>query len=150
MTRKRLEEFFDLNRSTLRYHLEYLERKKKIIRKREGGAIRYEAVEDLLEPSSKRKLSRVQDRLFRLISGNPGITLDHLLQMSSDPKERVMKGLDSLERRGLITSSLSSGETKYHILSREEMRRRIYIQLVRDLVAGRIDESAFLELTGEL
>lgn len=144
-TFRHLEEFFGYSRSTLRYHLDHLERRNRIRRTREGGNVRFHRVGSPAEGYGD--LKGTQKRLFRIILGEPGIGLDRIIELSPASKERTRRALRSLMVKDLV---VEYGDRSYRVIDRDEIRKRIYIRLVKDLVSGRIDEATFLELTSDL
>ena len=83
-----IKRFFDMNTSTLKYHLNYLERTRKIVSKREGRRRCYYSTErttmdttiTLIPRASFDSLTMTQKRLLTLIRNKPGITKKELMK----------------------------------------------------------------------
>ena len=110
----------------------------------------YHGTGNALEPSKVQDMSRQQVRVFRMISGSPGITHARLLELSCLSKDSLRYHLRRLVRKGLVEKNENDDETTYHPVSEMEVRKRIYLELVRRLLDGEIDEETFLAFSRKI
>jgi predicted transcriptional regulator len=154
-----LKQVFNLNESTLRYHLKYLERNEKISFGLDYGKRLYYPHRDnghLLQPSDNSNkletynLTRVQEQLITTIKRYPGITQKDLITRTGIKRLTVIKNLDKLRLQCMVRRFPNGNRVCYEFIENEQLRYEILKQLVIKLLRKEIDEQRFLELKRKL
>ncbi len=149
-----LKRVFRINDGTLRYHLDYLRRKKKIKQIKKDNRRTYVPSElrvDLHAPTSKRReLSREQKRLLDLIILDPGISRSELLERSREQRKKLSYDLTRLNELGFIWKVKARGKTGYAPITTRELYRQAYAVIVDRLLVGEIDIDTYRELKRKL
>jgi predicted transcriptional regulator len=149
-----LKRVFRINDGTLRYHLDYLRRKKKIRQIKKDNRRTYVPSElrmDLHAPTSRRReLSREQKRLLDLIILDPGISRSELLDRSREPRKQLSYNLNRLNELGFIWKARSGGRTGYAPITSKELYRQAYAVIVDRLLDEEIDIDTYRELKRKL
>jgi len=145
-----IHSFFGLSKGTVRYHLDQLERSRMVRKEKRDGRSCYYGTGETLEPPGIRNMSREQVRVFRMIRSSPGISHSRLLELSGLSKDQLRYHLKRLVRKGLVGSNNEGNEKIYRPVSENEVKKRVYIELVRRFLDGEIDEETFLSFSRKL
>ena len=154
-----LKQVFNLNESTLRYHLNYLERNEMISFGVESGKRNYYPHRNnghLLYTMNENNtvginnLTKVQEQLVSTIRRNPGITQKELTSRTGIKRLTVIKNLDRLMAQCLIRKVPNGNRVCYEYIENEQLRYEILKRLVIKLLRKEIDEQTFLELKRKL
>jgi predicted transcriptional regulator len=149
-----LKRVFRINEGTLRYHLDYLRRKKKIRQIKRDNRRTYVPSEmrvDLHAPTSRRReLSREQKRLLDLIILDPGISRSELLERSRERRKQLSYNLSRLNELGFIWKVRARGKTGYAPITSRDLYRQAYALIVDRLLEEEIDIETYRELRRKL
>jgi predicted transcriptional regulator len=140
-----------LQESTLRYHLSKFE-KKGLLSSRKIGKKRcyFSRTMDFGKDGSHEGLSRQQERVLALIKHQPGISRVDIIAKLPFGGSSVTAILNSLMKKGMVRKVSNEDSTGYEEISRKELKKRIFKQLVIRLVNGEIDELTFKEMVKEI
>ena len=151
-----IRNFFDLNESTLKYHLNYLERTKRISSQREGSRRCYfckytqELVHKHRAEAAVELLNVTQKRVLNLIIGNPRITRKELMFKTKLNRKTLSYTLEKLLAQKLIWKVKRGSEVGYEHITEDKLRAEIYNRLLMRLLSDEIDEETFLRIKRKL
>jgi predicted transcriptional regulator len=140
-----------MNESTLRYHLEKFERKSLLYSKKIGKRRCYFCRSD--DTRSKKMgygLTVLQKRVLSVITSDPGVTRKEIMNRISIPGSSLTEILNTLMKKGCILKKRDDNKVGYEIISKEQLKAKIFKQLVIRLINREIDEQVFKELSDEL
>jgi predicted transcriptional regulator len=149
-----LAKIFDMNESTLRYHIDYLLRNGEITIRRSGVSkifypklIRnhYNGFEN-----GKKVLTRSELRVLTIISNEPGITRTGIKNSVSMRSKDITYVITKLKERNLIWENSERSEKTYEIVTREKILSNAMVLLIKMFLDKEIDEPTFLELKKEV
>jgi predicted transcriptional regulator len=141
----------ELKESTLRYHLEKMERKNEVVSKKVGKKRCYfygKHGERIQEPGSG--LTNVQKRVLTIIQENPRISRKEIMKYTGIPGSKLSAILSRLLSMQKIVKVRMDGRVKYEYVSPNGLKERLFKQLVLRLIHGEIDEVTFRELVDEM
>jgi len=151
-----IRNFLDLNDSTLKYHLIYLERANQISSKREGKRRCYfckgsqfvsQVGPIVFDPNL---LTENQRRILTGIQAKPGITKKELIEQTKLNRKTVSYNLDKLLEQKKIWKVNHSGEVGYEYITKEKLYYEMYNRLLLKLLSDEIDEATFLRIKKKL
>jgi predicted transcriptional regulator len=151
-----IKNFFDMNKSTLNYHLKYLERNREITSKLESGKRCYycaRKIEHKIHPilqEERSRLTETQDQLLKIIQQNPGVTNKELITRTKLNRKNLSYNIIKLRDRKLIWAIKSGGILGYEIVTKEKLRHEMATRLIAKLLADEIDEEAFNRIKRKL
>jgi len=151
-----IKKFFDMNKSTLNYHLKYLERTKEIDTKREGGRRCYYCAHKIAHtahPFAKEKQSGLTDRqqqLIKIIQDNPGVSNKELITRTKLNRKNLSYNIKKLRERKLIWAVKSDGILGYEYVTKEKLQHEMVTRLISKLLANEIDEETYHKLKKKL
>lgn len=147
---------FDLNPSTLKYHLHYLEKNRKIVIKKEKNNNCYYCTKDDgfdLDPGTgvdTGSLSPIHKRVLKVISSNAGMTHDQILKSLDIKRRDATLVLQRLNELDLIWKIRTDNGVGYECISRENLKKAVYKRLLLRLVNDEMDEETFLKVKHRL
>lgn len=147
-TFQRLKGIFRLNEGTLRYHLNYLRRTKRIIQVKKENKRTYLPAGMMY--GKELKLNRDQKRLMDLIRKSPGITRKELLDRARLPRKLLSYNLSRLNELGLIWKIREGRRTGYALITKDELYKEAFAVIVDKLLDKEIDVDTFKELKHRL
>ena len=154
-----LKSVLKLNDSTLRYHLNYLEKSNKISLGAENGRRYYFAhsgsrhVIRNAEGSTvftSYELSDTQGKIVSTIKLNPKINQKELAKLTKINRITLSKNLNKLMDLCLVRKIPNGNSVNYEYLENKQLRYEILKRLIKKLVNNEIDEETFLKLKKEL
>lgn len=143
----RLMNSLKLNEGTLRYHLNYLE-KKELIRSRKEGRRRlyfYSLSESSIEGGNEI-LGRYHKRVLTIIRRSPGIGFKDIMGSLDLAKKEVKSILKTLEREHLVWSVENRNGLGFEVVTREKLIKEMLYDLLERFLKGEIDQTTFLRL----
>ena len=151
-----IKRFFDMNRSTLKYHLKYLERNNHIFSKRKGrrrcyycgSEIDHEII--LFSDDPHPYLTITQKKLIKIIKDNPGITNKELLDRTKLNRKNLSYNIIKLREQKLIWGFKTDGVLGYEYITEDKLRHEMVTKLISKLLAKEIDEDTFNRIKGKL
>jgi predicted transcriptional regulator len=148
--------FLDINKSTLMYHLTYLEKARKVFSIREGHRRYYYCIEKKItdiDPFFRtylNKLNTTQIEILKLIKDNPGITKQDLIIRTRINRKNLNNILKKLGELNLIWLVKNSGILGYEYVTREKLRSEVLKRLITKLISDEIDEKTFKRIKKKL
>jgi predicted transcriptional regulator len=152
-TIKMLLGIFQVNLSTLRYHLNYLQKKGEIYTKKKGKTLYYFSNLFSENQNSNNKNSRIakyDERIFSLISNNPGISFNELKKSLKIRGKDLSYVLHKLKNNNQIWEVETSNGKSYIPVTRKEILQNMQILTIKEFLEGKIDEKTYLVLNEEI
>jgi predicted transcriptional regulator len=154
-----LKNIFNLNESTLRYHLDYLEKNNKIIFGFESGKRNYyphfDKINELKDPENTNsfqtaKLTDYQERIISTIKLFPKINQKELAKRTGINRITLHNNLKKLMSLCMIRKIPNGNKVHYEYIDNKKLRVEILKQLLVKLINNEIDGETFLELKKKL
>ena len=146
-----LKTAFRMSEGNLRYHLQYLERRKRIIFEKEGRDRCYFTFARKRSPyNSEMELTKEQDRLLDLISGNPGITTEELRIRSGENHSSFIYDLRKLREGKLVWRVKRGSKTGYESVTQERLEDELFLDLVRKFTEGEATKDEVMMLVSRM
>ncbi|WP_455392450.1 hypothetical protein [[Eubacterium] cellulosolvens] len=145
-----------LTEGTLRYHLNYLERGKKILSKAKGKYRCYYSNERKkadIKPFPSfdfQTLTKPQQRLITIIRHHPGITIGELVRITKLKKRDLQYNIKKLRDLLIIWKVGDGRNTGYEYVTKKKLRNELYKLLIVKFLNNEIDEETYLFLRKEL
>jgi predicted transcriptional regulator len=153
VTFTQIKDVLDVNKSTLRYHLRYLQRRESITSKIENGKKCFYCIGQkiLQHPEENRvPLSNVQVHILNVIINNPGITKGNLVFKTRLETHVITYNVDKLVTHKLVWKTRIGKEVGYEYITQEKLHSELLKLLVNSFVKGEIDKETFFRLKQEL
>ena len=154
-----LKSVLKLNESTLRYHLNYLEKSKKISFGLEKGSRYYYPHNGERHVLQKHEgngvitgyeLTGAQDRIISMIKNYPKINQKELVQRTGINRITLSRNLNKLMKLCLVRKVPNGNKVIYEYMENKQLRYEILKRLIKKLLSNEIDETTFLKLKKEL
>jgi predicted transcriptional regulator len=146
----------DLTEGTLRYHLNYLERGKKILSKSEGKHRCYYSnckVKSSLKPILEfdlTTLTKPQQRILTIIQQHPGIPVRELVKLTKLNKRDLQYNLKKLRDEMVIWKVGNGRNTRYEYMTKDKLKNELFKLLILKFLKDEIDKETYLFLKEEL
>ncbi len=147
-----LKDAFKLNEGTLRYHLDYLLRKDRIVlEKNNGKRCYFTSIKKRFPYSDKGlKLNDNQRILLEIISNNPGISFGRLGRLSGMESGPFAYNLNKLKTLKLIWKTKKGEGFGYELLTKEKISDEIILILLNKFMDGEVEEDSLMEMFDKL
>ncbi len=152
-----LEKVYNLNHSTLRYHLKYLEHAERITSKLENGKLHYyicKSKELFSNPMNNnvktQNLTPHQENILNAIKQYPGINQTELISKTSLKRHILTYNLSKLIKRGIVRKINHEKNVCYEYIPNELLHYEMLKILAIKLLNKEIDEQTYLKLRSRL
>ena len=151
-----IKKFFDMNKSTLTYHLKYLIRHGKVTSKLEDGQRCYYCAYKIKHrihsfiTEKQAHLTEVQEQLVTIIQNQPGVTNKELMLKTKLNRKNLSYNIKKLRDKKLIWSVKTDGILGYEYITKEKLRHEMVTRLISRLLAEEIDESTYHKIKNKL
>ena len=153
----KLKRFYDLNDSTLRYHLYYLRRAKRIISNIENGTLHYYPYNSKVNVSNPEntyskthELTPHQENILNAIKQYPGINQTELITKTSLKRHILSYNTSRLVDLGMVRRTNHENYVCYEYIPDELLEYEMLKVLTIKLLNNEIDEQTFLKLRSKL
>ncbi len=156
VTFEKIKRFFDMNKSTLNYHLKYLERNNKIISKLVDGQRCYYCAYMVsnqimsIQTSSPTNLTQIQERLLVLIQQKPGVSNKELMIQTKINRKNLSYNIKKLRDQKLIWAVKNDGLLGYEFITKEKLQHEMATRLIAKLLSDEIDEETYHKIKTKL
>ena len=144
-----IKDFLDINESTLKYHLRFLERSNRIISKREGRRRCYYCEKSLgyererYSSSNLEFLNKRQLHILNIIRRRSSITKKELIKITQMNRTTLDYNLNKLIAEELVWQTSRENGTRYEYVTTERLQNKMFNRLVMKLLSDEIDEETF-------
>ena len=152
-----LKKVFDLSKSTLRYHLQYLEKAESIFSEIESGKRCYypqknEVILSRLTENHRdtHKFTKLQKRILSIIQNYPGINQKELVKKANLSRFTITYNLNKFIDLGIIRKVNDGSFVYYECITDDLMKHEILKTLIIKLLNDEIDEKSFNDLKEKL
>jgi predicted transcriptional regulator len=150
-----LKQVFGLKDGTLRYHLDYLKKKEKIIfskGKRCYYPTRSETVVFQMKNNKMEShfLSPLQSQILNIIKERPGINQKELVKKIGLNRFTVNNNLKKLMELCIIRKTSINRMVCYEYITKDQLQTELLMNIIIKLLNKEIDEKTFLELKDKL
>jgi predicted transcriptional regulator len=147
-----IRKIFNINRGTLRYHLEYLQGEERIRSVRKGNQNCYFSNQRAaLDPvTGSSELNSKQIRLLRAIREKPGISRKELLELTRQSREEINYNLRRLKDLKVIWKVKDGGDPCYEYITKEQLAAEMMAIIIEKFLDDEIDRETFLMLKRRL
>jgi len=152
-----LKKVNNLNRSTLRYHLKYLEKAERIKSDLNNGQRSYYPLNDEIllskiygNKSKTNFLTVIQQQILSLIKKNPGITQKELIKKTSLSRFTISYNTRKFISMGLVKKTVDENNVHYEYISEEILKDEVLVRLTIKLLSKELDEDTYHHLRRRL
>ena len=148
-----LRSAFKIPSGTLRYHLDHLVKKRKIVQEKVRNQRHYFSYLRWKFPQcpDNISLSGSQESILDLILENPGIGRKEILARSRSDRTALTNDLKQLRKHRLIKKISAEGRSDgYRAITRDDLKSDMFRILVRKYVDNEIDRETFFDMMKEL
>jgi predicted transcriptional regulator len=146
-----LQTAFRMTEGNLRYHLHYLESKKRIIFEKEGRDRCYFTYAKKRSPYAKdMELSSDQERLLELIQRNPGLSPEELRVRCGKNDSSFTYDLRKLREGKLIWHVKRGDRYGYEAVTQERLEDEMFLDLVKRFTEGEATKDEVMTLVSRL
>lgn len=151
-TFKVLKSAFKLTDGTLRYHLGYLQRRRRIVQEKKGREKCYFCYLKKRFPFTDPNLNLTgkQEFLLDLISKHPIIGYKELKQRSGMDKPVFSYNLKKLKKLKLVWRVNRNGKTGYEIVTQERLADEMFLILVNKYLDGDMEKDEMIDILEKL
>ena len=151
-TFKVLKSAFKLTDGTLRYHLGYLQKRRKIVQEKKGREKCYFSYLKKRFPFSDPNLhlSENQEFLLDLISKHPTIGYRELKERSGMDTASFSYNLKKLKRLKLVWRVNRGSSIGYEIVTREKLADEMFLILVNRYLDGEVEKDDMMDIIERL
>jgi predicted transcriptional regulator len=148
---KVLQAAFRMSEGNLRYHLQYLERKKRIVFEKEGRDRCYFTMVRKRSPyAAEVDLSRGQERILDTVMRNPGITCEELRARSGENGASFEYDLRRLRENHLVWRVKRDGRIGYEAVNGERVEKEMFLEMVRRFTEGKLSKAELMAMVSRM
>jgi predicted transcriptional regulator len=151
---QRIRKVLDLNSSTLRYHLKFLEKSGKVVLELESGKKHFYprgSGRDSGDYESRpSELTKKEQRVLDTIKRKPGISKRGICNYTNLNRNSISRCINTLRDRKLIWKVRSGRSTGYEYITKEKLKQEMLKLLIDRFLHNEIDRDRFLALKREL
>lgn len=148
---KVLRTAFRMSEGNLRYHLQYLERKRRIVFEKEGRDRCYFTMARKRSPYGVEvELSHNQGRLMDIIHHEPGITVEELRSRSGGKASSFDYDLRKLRENKLVWRVRRGNIVGYEAVTRERTENELFLEMVRRFTEGKLTKGELMAMVSKL
>jgi predicted transcriptional regulator len=152
-----LQKVYNLNNSTLRYHLKYLERAERIASRIESGKLHFypnNSTSIASNPTNPKfqihELSLHQENILNAIKHNPGINQTDLMGKTSLKRHILTYHISKLVELGMVRKKNHEKTVCYEYIPDELLQYEMLKILAIKFLNNEIDEQTFMKLRSRL
>ena len=153
-----IKKFFDLNESTLKYHIHYLEKNNKIYSSHDGKHRCYfckqRNVSDIYPEKTTRtaisNLTKTQKHIVNVIKTQPGVTQKEIIKITKLNKKTVSYNMKRLGDLKVVWVVKRDGREGYEYITKDKLRNEMLNELITKLISDEIDEKTFRKIKRKL
>jgi len=152
-----LKRVYDLNESTLRYHLNYLSRAQRITSKLENGKLQYfsnnsHGISSKSTHSnfSLKNLSPQQEYILKIIKHHPSINQTELMTKSSLKRHVLTYNITQLIDMGIVRKINNKRNVCYEYITDELLQYEMLKVLAIKFLNNEISEGTYIKLRNKL
>jgi predicted transcriptional regulator len=152
-----LKKFYELKDSTLRYHLNYLERAERITVKLEGGQLHYYSYNSNATAANRMsgnpktpELSPRQEQILNIIKHYPLINQTELIQKTVLKRHILIYDIAQLINWSMVRKVKQEKNVCYEYITDELLQYEMLKLLAIRFLNNEIDEQTFLKLKNKL
>ncbi|MGA1822821.1 MAG: winged helix-turn-helix transcriptional regulator [Thermoplasmatota archaeon] len=151
-TYRMLKKAFKLTDGTLRYHLDYLQRKRKVVQEKSGREKCYFSYLKKRFPFSDPDLhlNEAQEKLLDIISRDPGLSIGDLRRRSGMKRESFQYNLRKLKKLKLVWRVKGIEGSGYEIVTRERLADEMFLLTVNRFLDGKIEKEEMMSIIERL
>ncbi len=144
----RISDTLKMNRGTLRYHLDLLEKEGKVKAVVKGNKKLYYTTDGSLKRASKTEndLNRDQRRILNLIKENPGISRHQLISITGQKRDEVRYTLRKLMDRSEVWKVTDGHDPTYEYITRNKLAKEMLALILDRFLDDEMDRETFLLL----
>jgi len=143
-----LKSFFNLNKSTLKYHLVYLEKNKKIRSEISNGKTCFFCLDGANRPNND--LTKTQSRIIAVVKEKPNITQKEIIRKTKKNQKTVSYNLNKLIEMDLIIKEESKGKNHYKEKPKKNVRDQVMKRMIQMLLDNEISPEKFKSMKKRL
>ena len=143
---------FNMTDGTLRYHLSYLQRRRKVVQEKKGRENSYFSYIRKRFPFSNPNLNlnENQERILELISQHRGISQRTLKRGSGLSRESFEYNMKRLRKQKLIRRVKTRDGFGYEIVTMGKLADEMFLVVVGKYLDGKIEKDEMMALTEQL
>lgn len=152
-----LKKIYDLNDSTLRYHLNYLARAERISSKMESGKLHYYPFPSKVAVSNPNntistthELTPHQERILIAIKKSPGINQTELITKTTLKRHILTYNISQLINLGMVRKINNGKNVCYEYITNKLLHYEMLKVLAIKLLNNEIDEQTYLRLRSKM
>ena len=152
-----LKRFYELNDSTLRYHLKYLERAEKISSQLKEGILHYYLFNRNWNNQNQQnpdiythQLTHEQNNILNTIKQYPGINQSELMSQTALKRHILSYNLSQLINQGIIRKVNNGRNVCYEHITNDLLEYEMLKILAVKFLNNELDEQTYLRLRGML
>jgi predicted transcriptional regulator len=137
-----------MNRGTLRYHLDILEKEGRVRVVHKGKKkLYYASGKGMKGPLGEEDdLTRGQRRILNLIKENPGVSKHQLISITGQNREEVRYALRKLTSRSEVWKVTDGHDPTYEYITRNKLAKEMLALILEKFLNDEMDRETFLLL----